>query len=368
MNRRRFLHQAGTSIAVAAAGTSLHAKPPLLNSRDVAWLKEVVTPPGDLPPEQLTSLFKDEVGRAIDSLQGWEFQRQSIHEAWLEFLGPMPLERPHVKLDVLRQDDTPQFTRQLVRYECEPAIWVEAYLLTPRRSRAERLPGLVVLHSTSLNTIEQAAGLADAPSHHLGPVLCEAGFVAFCPRCFLWQDVETYDEAVREFRERHPRTLGMHKMLYDAMRAVDVLQSLPQVDPQRIGAVGHSLGAKEALYLAAFDERVNAAVASEGGIGLRSTNWNAPWYLGSAIENTDFSLNHHQLLALIAPRPFLVIAGESGPAAADGKRSWPLVAAAQPAYRFYEQPVRMGIYNHGQGHTLNPEIHKRMVEWLQAYV
>jgi dienelactone hydrolase len=368
LNRRRFLHRAGASIAVAAIGKSLHAKPPLPNCCDVAWLKEVVSPPGDLPQEQLTPLFTDGVGRAIDSLRGWESQRRSIREAWFEFLGPMPTERPPTKLEVLRQDDTPHFTRQLVRYECEPGIWVEAYLIITRRAKTERLPGLVVLHSTSPNTIEQTAGLADAPSHHLGPVLCEAGFVALCPRCFLWQDAATYDEAVAKFRERHPRTLGMHKMLHDAMRAVDVLQSLPQVDPQRIGAVGHSLGAKEAFYLTAFDERVKSAVASEGGIGLRSTNWNAPWYLGSAIDDPSFSLNHHQLLALITPRPFLVIAGESGPGAADGKRSWPLVAAAQPASRFYDQPVRIGIYNHGLGHTLTPEIHQRMIEWLQAYV
>jgi hypothetical protein len=184
----------------------------------------------------------------------------------------------------------------------------------------------------------------------------------------LWQDAATYDEAVATFRKRHPHTLGMHKMLYDAMRAVDVLRTLPQVDRTHIGAVGHSLGAKEALYLAAFDERVTTAVASEGGIGLRSTNWNAPWYLGPAIDAPGFALNHHQLLALIAPRPFLIIAGERGPGAADGDRSWPFVAAAQPACRFYDQPVRLGIYNHGLGHTLNPEIHARLSEWLQTYV
>lgn len=64
--------------------------------------------------------------------------------------------------------------------------------------------------------------------------------------------------------------------------------------------MGHSLGAKEALYLAAFDERIKAAVASEGGTGFRSTNWDAAWYLGPAIRDENFSLNHHQLLALIA--------------------------------------------------------------------
>ena len=49
---------------------------------------------------------------------------------------------------------------------------------------------------------------------------------------------------------------------------------------QRMGAVGHSLGAKETLYLAAFDERVKATVSSEGGIGTKFSNWDAAWYLG----------------------------------------------------------------------------------------
>ena len=73
-------------------------------------------------------------------------------------------------------------------------------------------------------------------------------------------------------------------MLYDASRAVDLLVAIEDVDPHRIGAIGHSLGAKEVLYLAAFDERVRAVVSSEGGIGLSYSNWDAPWYLGEAIQ------------------------------------------------------------------------------------
>jgi cephalosporin-C deacetylase-like acetyl esterase len=98
----------------------------------------------------------------------------------------------------------------------------------------------------------------------------------FCPRCFLWQDAATLPIAVENFKKRHPDTLGMHKMLWDAMRGVDVLASLSDaVDPNRIGAFGHSLGSKETFYLAAFDDRVKTGVASEGGIGLTFTNWDA---------------------------------------------------------------------------------------------
>ena len=372
LDRRGLLRRAGAALFALTSSRTVSATEPVRKQRrDVPWLEEVVAPPHDLSElskEQLSPLFVDGQGGAISTRHDWERQRQNLRQQWLDFLGPMPQDRPQVKLEVLRQDDTPNFVRQLVRYECEPGLWIEGYLLSPHNASAGRLPGLVAFHSTSSHHIEQIAGLADKPSHHLAPQFCKAGFIVFCPRCFLWQDAKTYDEAVAKFQQRHPHTLGMHKMLYDAMRAVDVLQSRPQVDRNRIGAVGHSLGAKETLYLSAFDDRVTAAVASEGGVGLRSTNWNAPWYLGPAIEKKGFALNHHQLLAMIAPRPFLIVAGESGPGAADGRRSGPLVAAAQPAYRFYDRPVRLGIDNHGQGHTLNPEINLRIEEWLRVYV
>ena len=116
----------------------------------------------------------------------------------------------------------------------------------------------------------------------------------------------------------------MAKMLYDAVVAVDILCSLPEVDSQRLAAVGHSLGAKEVLYLAAFDERIGATVSSEGGIGTRFSNWEAPWYLGDEIRRESFTREHHELLSLVAPRAFLLLGGNS----ADGDRSWPFISAA----------------------------------------
>ena len=125
-------------------------------------------------------------------------------------------------------------------------------------------------------------------------------------------------------------------MLFDAQRGLDVLESLPEVDTNRLGAIGHSLGAKEALYVAAFDPRVKATVSSEGGIGTTFSNWNAPWYLDKQI--TSFGREHHELLALAAPRPFLLVGGDS----ADGDRSWPYIDAARPVYELFSKPARLG--------------------------
>ena len=141
-------------------------------------------------------------------------------------------------------------------------------------------------------------------------------------------------------------------------------RELAGVDPERLGSVGHSLGAKEALYLAAFDERIKATVSSEGGIGTKFSNWDAPWYLGPAINEPAFTHEHHELLALAAPRPFLLVGGES----ADGDRGWPFIAAAKPVYELYGQPARLGQFNHRKGHAVPPEAEQRIEEWLLTYL
>ena len=343
------------------------------NADDVPWLKEVTSAPVIPAVENLgkvETLLQDADGKPITTIQEWEKHRQTIRDRWNKFLGPMPEPRPAVALEILKTESLPAITRQLVRYEGEPGIFVEGYLLIPKAAvdSKAKCPAVLAMHPTTNATIDDIAGISGQDTKQFGLALAQRGFIVFCPRCFLWQDVNSLNEAVEKHRERHPKTTGMAKMLYDAVRGIDVLESLPQVDQTRIGAIGHSLGAKEALYLAAFDERIKAAVASEGGIGFRSTNWDASWYLGEAIRDPEFPLNHHQLLGLMAPRPFLILGGETGPGAADGDRSWPLINAALPVWNLYGEPTRLGLLNHHEGHSVSEQSFERMAEWLTVYL
>lgn len=376
MQRREFL-----KVTAALASTSLvadcawAASPP-----DVEWLATVTSPPAKLPaPDRpLAPLLTDAGGQSITTWTGWEAERQRLRQKWLEFLGPMPEKRPAVKLEVrdrslVKSPRGLDCQRQLVRYLAEDDELVEGYLLTPVSKDGVKRPAIVALHQTSRENINEIAEIEvqRKGNQNLAFRLCEQGFVVFCPRCYLWQTPPDYNldvkSTVERFHQRHPKTLGMHKMLYDAQRAVDILVTLPEVDPQRIGAVGHSLGAKEVLYLAAFDDRIRTGVASEGGIAFSSTNWHDRWYLGAGIKAPDFPLNHHQLLALIAPRPFLVLGGESGPGAADGDRSWPYLAEAQCVYQLKEKPVRLGLLNHHRGHSIPDDVLVKLIDWLKIY-
>jgi dienelactone hydrolase len=347
-----------------------------VSGQDVAWLAEVTQSPENPVLEQsgrIEPLLKL-AGQETGSLQQWQSERQNLRQRWLNFLGPMP-QRPELDTRTLSTEQVGAVSRQLVEYSGEPGLRVQGYLLMPDDAVrlpsgevfAGKRPAVVALHQTTNVSIDEIAGVSGPAAMQIGLKLAQRGFVVFCPRCFLWQDAASLNDAVRQHRGRHPATLGMAKMLYDATRAVDLLSALPRVDAQRISAIGHSLGAKEVLYLAAFDERVRAGVSCEGGVGFRSTNWDADWYLGPAIRDPQFPLNHHQLLALAAPRPLLVVGGESGPGAADGERSWVLLNAALPVWRLYPQPVRLGLLNHRQGHAVPDSAFERMAEWLTVY-
>lgn len=364
LSRRRCLASLAAGCALPTWARAANGQ----TGKDVPWLAEVQTPPARLPDDapRLGPLLVDQEGRPIRTLEGWKRKREEIRRWWLDFLGPLQVERKGPPpLAVIEEDRPDGVVRQLVRYEVEPGLSVGGYLLKPAKV-AGRCPGVVALHSTVRHTIRQPAGVEGKPEKAFGLKMARRGYVAFCPRCFLWsEDLSIpYGEHVERFRARHPDSKGMAKMLYDAQVALDVLAGLPEVDSQRLGAVGHSLGAKEVLYLAALDERVKVAVSSEGGIGSRFSNWDAPWYLGEEIRGEAFGHEHHELLALVAPRPFLLLGGDS----ADGDRSWPFIEAVLPVYRLYGDRPRIGLFNHKQGHSVPPEAERRIDQWFDVYL
>ena len=114
--------------------------------------------------------------------------------------------------------------------------------------------------------------------------------------------------------------------------------------------------------MVALDPRIRAAVASEGGVGLAMSNWDAPWYWGARL--TDLAgRDHDELIALTAPRALMIIGGGD----ADGEHSRPIVDAGRKASApRTEESLRLQI--HTAGHDFPDKVREEAYVWLEKRV
>ncbi len=283
---------------------------------------------------------------------------------WLTLLG-LDLDRPQkFETRALSHEILADHHRTHLSYITEDESRTDAYLLEPSGPPPPTgFPAAVVFHATTDNHIKQPVGLADKPSRHIGLELVRRGWLVICPRNFIYgYQGLTWNDAVGELYRRYPRLTGIGKMLWDGMRAMDFLESRSDVDPNKIACIGHSLGAKEALYLSALDPRVRAAVASEGGVGLTMSNWDAPWYWGARQDSLS-GRDHDELIALTAPRALMVIGGGD----ADGEHSHPVIEAGRISSGTRpEESLRLLI--HQQGHDFPDKVREEAYDWMEEMI
>lgn len=321
-------------------------------------------PPADMPV--LSPLLVNAAGQPIKTRRAWRQERETIRQRWLDCLGALPAHKAPLRTEIVSTESLDGFTRQLVRYQVEDGLFTDGYLLTPTTAKKKKLPAIVVFHPTTPFQSRGVAGLEPTyPERNWhGLQLVQRGYVVWCPRNYINTPGADWAGNARKVLAAHPTWTGMTRMVWDAIRAADFVESLSNVDHKRIGCLGHSLGAKEVLYAMAFDERYKVGVSSEGGIGLKLSNWDAIWYLGPKIREPDFELENHQVLAMIAPRPFLLLAGE----ASDSDKSWAFIEAVLPVYRLEGVPKNLGWFNHRAGHFYTPEARALAEEFLDRHL
>jgi dienelactone hydrolase len=319
-----------------------------------------------IPDLGLRPLLETRDGKKITTKAEWKKARQALHDGWLERLGKPSAKPDSLDVRIEETDKLEGFTRQLLSFQSEGDDRIRAYLLTPAGlKKDEKRPVVVVFHSTSRETLKEPTDLGKPPEKAYALELVRRGYITLSPECYILKDPDGWAAGqAKALEKRRPGWTGMGKMTFDASRCVDFLETLSHVDKARIGCLGFSLGAKEVLYAMAFEPRYKVGVFNEGGIGLRMSNWTDPWYLTEKMKNHIPAMEHHQVLALVAPRPFLILGGDE----ADGDASWPFVDAVLPVYRLLEAGERIGLFNHKGKHTFPKEARKLAYRWLDEWL
>ncbi|MSU76597.1 MAG: dienelactone hydrolase [Gemmataceae bacterium] len=303
-------------------------------------------------------------GKPITTKDAWPAKRQELAELWQTKLGTFPKKSAGLEVKIESTEQCDGYQRQLLSFASAVGDRVSAYLLIPDGiKKGEKRPAVVVFHQTTADTLKEPAGLGKKPALALGVHLVKRGYVVLSPECYIMKAGGPGKQAAAVSVQWAGLT-GMGKMVFDAIRCVDFLESLAYVDAQRIGCIGFSLGAKEVLYAMAFESRYKAGVFNEGGIGLKMSNWTAPWYLTEKMKEHIPTMENHQVLALCAPRPILLLGGDS----ADGDASWPFVHAVLPVYRLLGAEERIGLINHRGKHSYPQEGRRQSYRWLDHWL
>lgn len=257
----------------------------------------------------------DKTGRVheINSIKEWEAVRPTLIENFESIAGPFPREkkRPALDMKVLQEIHEKDYTRQKISFVGESDNLCFAWLLIPNGiSPGQKLPAMVCPHPTHRQGKDVPAGLTGQVNRNYAQELSRRGFVTISP------DYWSFGE-----NRRNPYDLGYKsvtmKGIWDHSRCVDLLCSLPFVDAERIGIIGHSLGGHNAIFAAVFDRRFKAVVTSCGFTsfpkyyGGRLAGWSQDRYMplirtACADDPNLVPTDFNQLLALLAPRPIFV--------------------------------------------------------------
>ena len=295
---------------------------------------------------------------SISSMAEWEQHRWKIMQGLEQAMGRLPARSTSEILEVIYEDtlSTDAYLRISLRFQAALGEWVPAYLYQPKRKDVGgRSPAMIALHPTGMLGRKIVDGQG-RKNRGYAKELAERGYVVIAPDYPSFGDLEHYD-----FETDRYESATMAGIFYH-MRCVDLLCQLSDVDPARIGAIGHSLGGHNAMFLAAFDHRIKAIVASCGWtqfeyydigasalerFGGRLGPWAQRRYMPLLktkfdLDGSKFPFDFHEVIALIAPRHFF----SNSPVndanfAIDGVRDG--FGKAQKVYRFLDATPNIKI-------------------------
>ena len=329
----------------------------LLAPSAVAQSAQPLTAPTYAEHQDLSYYLRPDGSRAsIETADDWQERRRHVVAGMEEVMGPLPRPAKLIRLNshVIEEHDEERFIRRKFAYHTDrDDKQVRAWLLLPKGDGPARRPAVLCLHQTTPAGKDSPVGLADRSTLHYARELAERGFVTLSP------DYPSLGEHKHDF-EADDYASGSMKAIYDNIRAVDLLQSLAEVDPQRIGCIGHSLGGHNGLFTAVFDERIKAVVTCCGFTRFHKymdgdlTGWSGPRYMpliktryGLSPDRMPFDFT--EVVAALAPRSVFIVAPiHDDNFAVAGVRD--VVAAARPVYELLGHAKALKVVYPDCGH------------------
>lgn len=283
--------------------------------------------------------------------------------------------RPKVRETIVKDG----YRIESLTYESEPNDPIPAMLLVPDGVDANHpAPAVAVWHQHNgeyqLGKSE-AAGLAGNPMHHTGVALAKEGYVVLCPDALCFEERQNEHLAGGNFeRFEFLRYVVAGKCMawkniLDMRRAVDYLCSRPEVNNDRIGCYGHSMGSTHTWLVGPWEPRLkclvgNCCLPTYAAIHRTHILHCFPNFIPGLFQYGDTP----DIAALIAPRPLHLNFGETD----DGSPIREVRQGIETIAEAYGRANAAEKFSHyieeGSGHILSDQMWKRTRRWFAKHL
>ncbi len=277
------------------------------------------------------------------SLEEWRDRALHLRRQLLSAAGllPLPAKTP-LNAMVFDRIERGDYTIEKVLLQTLPGFFLAGNLYRPV-GRHGRFPGILSPHGHW-----ERGRLENIPSYSvpaLGVSMARQGYVVFAYDMVGYSDTRQTPHDFGGWREKLYSFTPMGLQLWNSIRAVDFLESLPDVDRNRLGATGASGGGTQTFLLAAVDSRIRAAAP----VNMIS----AVMQGGDPCEDAPglrFDTFNVELAALIAPRPMLMVSSSG-----DWTRNTPTLEfpAMQQIYSLFGKRNMLQNAHFQVGHNYN---------------
>jgi dienelactone hydrolase len=322
-------------------------------------------------------LYHDTAGQVqrVEKLEHWQMRRAEILRGAQAIMGSLPGAEKRVPLEVKieEENEAGAHVQRRITYQSEPGGRAQAWLLIPKAALADgagKFPVVLCLHPTS-NKIGNRTVIKPgaAANRAYAFELAERGYVALAPAYPQLADYQP-DLVALGYAS------GTMKAIWDNIRGLDLLASLPFVESARgFGAIGHSLGGHNSVFTAVFDERIKVVVSSCGldsfldYYGGNIKGWTQPRYMPRLTDYmervAEIPFDFQELIGALAPRHVFL----SAPLG-DTNFNWQSVdritRAAAPIYKLYDARDRLRVVHPDCAHDFPPEVREEAYRWLDA--
>ncbi len=303
------------------------------------------------------------------------YQQKRRRELW-SLLGGLPLKHRPKPPKLLKTEQGAGYTLEHLELDLNGIEPVPALLLIPEH-RQKRAPGLLYIHAHGgtyeLGKEELLKGRRVLPAY--APMVAEKGVITLAIDSWCFSERKHDPEGRNGEWDTFKRMLwygqvlfGM--MMFDEYQAVSYLSSRAEVDPQRIGAFGLSMGSTKAWWLAALDPRIKVCLDLccltdfEELIKINNLKGHGIYYYVPGL------LKHfqtRQINELIVPRPHLSLNGRKDlltpPAGVERIRDYLL-----PLYQKYGKAEDCRIELFDCEHEETPEMRRLVLEWMDKHL